>query len=639
MPYTVPVSSVPLLQDPPFVLALLVLAAALGRRILLLVGARPERAPALEWGVLCAGVGLGAIQAMPFALGALGVLTPAGVWLALGLLAVALAHDAAAVARGVLLAARRRMRRRAPAWAVATACILAVPIGVALLQALCPPTAQDALGYHLTAPKRWLQAESLCYLPAIPHTNSPLGVEMLYTISLAVWSDTAAALIHFAFGALSMCALYALGRRLRGPAAGVAAAAAFALGVPRLWALPSFIVAYVDLAVVFETLCACLAWLHLRRDGDRGWLWCAGLCAGFAGSFKLTAAPLGVVLALLTAAVRLRASEPPSAAFREAAGLLGISLLPILPWLGRAWVLTGNPVWPMLSGLFPTRDWSSEAGAAYSAYFRYYNWAVRGADALPLAARRALLAGATLVTAAATALAVRVLSRPGERWLALLAGTMGIAGMAGTGLYLRLLMPWTTLAILLVAVAATRALARVPGAGVVALALLAVNAAVYVRGAGLPATAQAAVGAIDRHRFLGAAMPLTALWDYVNARLEPGARLLYAAPGGTYYSDRYCFMTDPYLQHRVRLDRWPAFVASMRRDGIRYAVLPEVTQDLERPGPPYAPARNEVRFVRRLVRAGGRRLTAVDRLGLYRIERWPARSGAAGGSAPEGAAP
>ena len=59
MAYYVPVSSIPLLQDPPFVAALVLLGTAVGWRTLRLLRAPLSDITALERGVLSAAVGLG----------------------------------------------------------------------------------------------------------------------------------------------------------------------------------------------------------------------------------------------------------------------------------------------------------------------------------------------------------------------------------------------------------------------------------------------------------------------------------------------------------------------------------------------------------------------------------------------------
>src|SRR5262249_35406637 len=102
---------------PPVVLGtleligLLWLSAALGRRLLRWL--RADIPDAAERGLLAGGLGMGALQFLPFALFALGVGHPLAQGVGIGLLTLALLPDMAAVLR----AAGRELRAfRAPLW-------------------------------------------------------------------------------------------------------------------------------------------------------------------------------------------------------------------------------------------------------------------------------------------------------------------------------------------------------------------------------------------------------------------------------------------------------------------------------------------------------------------------------------------
>ena len=250
----------------------------------------------IERGVLCAATGLGLLQYVAFGLGASGHLTPSAVKISLLALTVLLLPDMVRVCRALLRALQQSRQNLSWPAVVGVLLIAFVPF----LQALAPCTDADGMGYHLRAPKLWLQSGSLGYLPTMVHANSPMGVEMLFTLPLAVWSDTTAKLIHFALGLLGLLAVYALGRRCRSAAVGAWAAAAFALGVPGTPFLALSTYAYIDLGLTLQVVCAALAWTRWQRTRQQGWLLCAGLCAGFAFSFKLTGLLIVFTLAALT---------------------------------------------------------------------------------------------------------------------------------------------------------------------------------------------------------------------------------------------------------------------------------------------------------------------------------------------------
>ncbi len=622
MPFHVPTSAIPILQDPPFMAGLLLLATALGYRAIRILRAPLVDADALERGVLAAAVGLGFLQFLPFTLGMIGVLTPAAIWIGLAVLAAFLLPDMLRVAKSAAKAASTLKHPQPPAWLIAGSLFLLVPAVITLLQALCPPTDYDALQYHLNGPKRWLQWGRIDYLPTLVHTNQPMGAEMLYTIPLAVWSDTAAKLIHFSMGMICFLAIYLLGKRLRNPAVGFAAMLLFMAGVPGAYPMRLGGGANIDLGIAMETVCAVLA-LILWQQGVRSnaWLVVAALCAGFGASFKLTGLFLGVLLGILVLFELRRRGETKSAAIRRGAQVVAISLLPLAPWLFKTWLYTGNPVWPLLSSIFPSRDWSPEASRGFNEYFKYYNWGGSGGKFLSLSARKMIVFGTTGITLLFTALLVwRWKDREG-RYLTFVAGILLAVSLWTTGLYFRYaiqILPLIFLIVFMLVNERARLARWVPAALLAGSALFAVN---YVRGTWAPTTAAAmaaATGRLDRHEYLSREMPIFPIWDFVNANLPTGARLLTVGFNASYYSDRYCYVPDGYGRSRIRLDEYENFVSDLRRDNIRYMVLTPAgsTADLRT----YNPSRNGIPFAQRLVKESGRELCAAAQDKLYVLD-------------------
>ncbi|NOZ06777.1 MAG: hypothetical protein GXP41_10605, partial [Chloroflexi bacterium] len=85
---------------------------------------------------------------------------------------------------------------------VALTWVLALPL------ALAPPTAFDALLYHLTVPKLYVQAGRIVSGIDIPPANYPTMMETLYLDALTLQSDVAAKLLHFTFGLLLVAGVY-----------------------------------------------------------------------------------------------------------------------------------------------------------------------------------------------------------------------------------------------------------------------------------------------------------------------------------------------------------------------------------------------------------------------------------------------
>lgn len=315
--------------------ALIAAGGGLGRRAL----ARwlpPDAISRGERLTLEGAVGLGLLSSAALALGLAGLYTTAALW-ALLLAAGAVGWpglrrwlaDAAALARGGLPLA---------AWPRFLALFTLAALALALLHALAPPVAWDALMYHLDGPRSYLDAGRLIARPDNPYLGFPQGVEALYVVAVGLLGRaTAAAPLHFGLGLLALLGLGGLARRYAGEAAGWLAAA-LPLSAYSVWLLFGW--PYVDLGVLLYSAAALTAFAAWRDTRADRWLLIAGACAGLGLGVKYTAGTL--LLALLAGA----AWTAPRRALRSGL-LLGLpALILFLPWLARGLLLYHNPVYP-----------------------------------------------------------------------------------------------------------------------------------------------------------------------------------------------------------------------------------------------------------------------------------------------------
>ena len=93
--------------------------------------------------------------------------------------------------------------------------LLLVQIVINLIGALAPERAFDALWYHLTIPKLYLQSHSIYHIPGglLYYSDMPKLVEMIYTAALAFGSEITAKMIHYFFGVLSLITIFLLGKK------------------------------------------------------------------------------------------------------------------------------------------------------------------------------------------------------------------------------------------------------------------------------------------------------------------------------------------------------------------------------------------------------------------------------------------
>jgi hypothetical protein len=615
----------PIVRDLLPALALFWVAIALGRRFLRLLAIPQTVVAPAERTFVCAALGIGFIQYLPFTLGVLGTLSPLHLRISLGVLAALLAPDLIHVARQALAAPSRLRGWRPSRWTLLWLLAIALFLAALVIRSLHVGGMLEDDGYHLTAPKRWMHSGGLDYLPTLSHTNAPMGFEMVYAISLVLGGPAVAQVVHLIAAAFWLLGVFLFGRRVGRPTAGMAAIGCLMIENP-LFDLPVlFNQAYVDIPACWLMMAALLLWLIWSQSGNRRALACAGLCAGFAGSFKFTALFAGAGLTVLVAVHLWRRGVGLRAAARPVLMTGVLALAPVLPWLWRTWRVTGNPVYPMFSGLIPTRDWSAAHGQVFEKFFRLYNWATW----MPLteAQRRKILLVSAVLMLAALAIAIWRAKEPVVRSLLIFAAVLTAAALGTTALYFRFLLSPIACVLLAAALATAR---RWPAAPPAAAALImAVALLKWGRWAllDLAQGIQVAIG-VKAER-TDEYMPI---WSYLNGNTAPDDRILMAAlcasnertGGVAFWVDRTTYTTDSHLQHVFPLDDWETYRDSIQRAGIRHVVVGDFGATEQRPicSPSafFPGGRNEYPFARRLVAEYGTLEFHTGRWGVYRMD-------------------
>lgn len=308
-------------------------------------------------------LGWGWLVLAALVLGFLGLLSPPALVTVLLLLAVVSWRQALAWWQDV-----RRWRPTLPAGSTRRLLSLAhLPfVGLVLLGALAPATAFDATWYHLYLPKLYLQAGALAYFPAHYRTLWPANVELINLWGLAVGGQPLAQLIGLSLVGGILLGLYAATRRLVGPAAALLATLLFLSAPDVSTYAPS---AYVDLPLAFFVFVAGMAWYAWFTTGVRAWLWVGALSVGLAAGTKLLGWPYLVSFVLLTGIVLWRRPLPGRG--RTLAFVLLLAAAPSVPWLVRAWVLGGDPLFPFAFRWFQETAWNACTNALHTAHFAY----------------------------------------------------------------------------------------------------------------------------------------------------------------------------------------------------------------------------------------------------------------------------
>jgi hypothetical protein len=336
-------------------LGLLLVATALGR----LSRRWFDYSTPLEEIVFSAALGLGLLSLLTFGLGLVGLFRRWLFWLLFIVLAVILYPQIRAIVSqlwaGPILPTGTRLNR-----------ILAIYVGFILtltfFQCLTPPIAWDSQVYHLTGPKLYLQAHRLPVDIDIPYLGFPPLLEMLFTAGLLLKSDIVAKLIHYAYGFLTLLALFAFAKRYFNRKVAW-------LSIAILYSVPSLVLisswAYVDWGLTFyefTSFYALMRWLEARdkwpgfgnqgraraEERDKRWLALTAILCGLAMGVKYTSVILPITLALIIALGVRKEGLKETTKVLLLFGLLVIVVAS--PWYLKNLFSTGNPFYPFFFG-------------------------------------------------------------------------------------------------------------------------------------------------------------------------------------------------------------------------------------------------------------------------------------------------
>jgi hypothetical protein len=237
-------------------------------------------------------------------------------------------------------------------------------LGLSLLRALAPPLMWDALVYHLTLPKLYIQAHSVWLPGDFLFTGMPQLTEMLYTAAMLLrgsLTGIAPQTLGWAFGAVlalgvAVCAADMVGDKYAALAPAILFSS-FTLALSLAWA-------YGELLMMLLTLAMLMTLRQWWRERTPGALVLAGVFAGLVVDCKYTGALVPLAGAVVVLAGRLFFSAPGPAgeavppAHKRSVRVrwaLGPALVfslaaaaAFVPWLVKNWAVNGSPTYPLL---------------------------------------------------------------------------------------------------------------------------------------------------------------------------------------------------------------------------------------------------------------------------------------------------
>lgn len=214
---------------------------------------------------------------------------------------------------------------------------------ILLIGALGPELQHDALWYHLTLPKLYLQSGSIEFFKGdfLYYSGMPQLIEMLYVSALALTNEIGAKLIHFGFGLLTILVVVLISWPRWGIKAALLSSLLVISDLSFGWASAT---ANIDLGRSFFELTGVYLIAKWIEKPTLTTVVKAGVVMGLALSTKyLSIASIGVMSVLIVWCGHKGQKFQSLALF-----LLGVGAASIA-WFVRAFYYTGNPLYPLFT--------------------------------------------------------------------------------------------------------------------------------------------------------------------------------------------------------------------------------------------------------------------------------------------------
>ncbi len=338
-----------------FALIVAVDLAALGWGCLIVPHNEPFESSLLERFLLCLGMGLGCLSMMMVVLGVTGhydrtslwcfyvLFCGAGLWWGRSLL-----KESGSALRAVRFS---EILSSPLNW------FLIVLAAAAVMMAFVPELFYDSLVYHLGLPQMYVNEGRLIDTPNVYFSRFPMFMHMLYVLAVGLDGSAMAKLFNTTVVFTGMGTLLALARRLEWARAG-AWACLFILAMP-VFQLNAWTTS-VDVALGTYASLGFLAYMIWKKSisAPRRWFVVFSLCVAFVFGIKYT----GVVMVLAYGALLVIDKRGASwfVLARRLCVYSFVVLMVMSPWLARNILWTGNPVYPILWKVFPSRGMNTD---------------------------------------------------------------------------------------------------------------------------------------------------------------------------------------------------------------------------------------------------------------------------------------
>lgn len=266
--------------------------------------------------------------------------------------------------------------------------LIAIPVLLAFVASLAPPTAKDTLLYHFALPKAFVAQGSNAFIEGNIASYLALGTEMHSVWSMllgGLWSpraaEAAAGATVWAFFPLLLLAIFGWARELNANRRWSLIAVLMVASVPTAFHVAAG--AYIDIALALYVTLAIYSLTRWWRTLENGWLILIAIFLGAALSAKLTTlfAIAAFALVILLRVRKAKDSEPDKLTKIVVSGFSALVLAGLIasPWYLRTWQQTDSPVFPFYMSVWPGEapGWDVERSNLFQAMNSQYGGNVK----------------------------------------------------------------------------------------------------------------------------------------------------------------------------------------------------------------------------------------------------------------------
>lgn len=214
-----------------------------------------------------------------------------------------------------------------------------------LLNALMPPVSWDAMVYHLTIPKFYLQNHGFKIMPFNFFSNLPMNIDILFLIGMTFGDDRLPALIHFSFGVLLLIILFGFMQRKYSAKSGLLSITLL-LSTPiflKIWGYP-----YIDIGISFFFFLLFISIFQWIEKFEKKWLVCISVFIAYilGAKFNTLIYILGFMFFIFIKLIYERKISV-SKIIKSYFVIFIITFILFMPWMIKSYLYTGNPLYPI----------------------------------------------------------------------------------------------------------------------------------------------------------------------------------------------------------------------------------------------------------------------------------------------------